>query len=103
MLVYRSAIDLSSSALRLLARHLAARRIQLRTRWRRLSTGRQALLALAHLRCGDTYTRLAAAFQVGVATAHRYVAEAIDVLETSFGRTHHQQLAHLTTLLCVGG
>lgn len=80
MLVYPSAIDLSGSAPRLLSRHLAARRTQLRTRWRRLSTGRQALLALAHLRCGDTHTRLVAAFDIGVATAHRYVAEAIDVL-----------------------
>ncbi|MEE4545981.1 transposase family protein [Streptomyces sp. V4-01] len=80
MIVYRSAIDLSSSALRYLSRQLAARRLRLGTRWRRLPTGRQALLALAHLRCGDTYTRLAAAFNVGVATAHRYVTEAVDVL-----------------------
>ncbi|MEY9937597.1 transposase family protein [Streptacidiphilus sp. MAP5-3] len=80
MPVYRSAIDLSSSALRLLSRHLAQRRHQLKTRWRRLSPGRQALLALAHLRCGDTYQRLAAAFGVGVATAYRYVREAVDVL-----------------------
>lgn len=80
MLDYRSAIDLSSSALSYLSRQLAARRLRVGTRWRRLSTGRQALLVLAHLRCGDTYTRLAAAFKVGVATAHRYVAEALDVL-----------------------
>ncbi|GAA3802185.1 transposase family protein [Streptomyces phyllanthi] len=80
MLAYPSAIDLSSAALRLLSRHLAVRRVQLRTRWRRLPTVHQALLALAHLRCGDTYTRLAASFGIGVATAHRYVAEAIDVL-----------------------
>jgi hypothetical protein len=80
VLVYRSAIDLSSSALRLLTRHLAERRSQLKTRWRRLSPGRQALLALAHLRCGDTYQRLAVAFEVGVATAYRYVREAVDVL-----------------------
>lgn len=30
--------------------------------------------------CGDTYTRLAAGFRVGVATVCRYVHEAIDVL-----------------------
>lgn len=42
--------------------------------------GPSSPLALAHLRCGDTYTRLAAAFQIGIATAHRYVTEAVDVL-----------------------
>ncbi|GGQ79113.1 hypothetical protein GCM10010166_56310 [Couchioplanes caeruleus subsp. azureus] len=39
-----------------------------RSRWRRLDAGRQALLVLAYLRNGDTYTRLAAGFEVGVAT-----------------------------------
>jgi hypothetical protein len=29
---------------------------------------RQALLALAHLRCGDTYAQLAAGFEIGIAT-----------------------------------
>ncbi len=47
------------------------------SRWRRLNPGRQALLALAHLRNGDTYTRLAAGFEIGIATAWRYVQEAI--------------------------
>jgi hypothetical protein len=36
------------------------------------SGGRQALLALAHLRCGDTYARLAAGFGVGVGVATVY-------------------------------
>jgi len=49
-------------------------------RWRRLDPGRQALLTLAHLRNGDTYTRLAAGFGIGVATAWRYVREAVDLL-----------------------
>ncbi len=80
MLVYPSAIDLSSSSVRFLARHLQSRRRQQRTRWRRLPPGRQALLVLAHLRCGDTYAQLAAAFEVGVATVFRYVHEAIEVL-----------------------
>jgi hypothetical protein len=48
-----------------------------KSRWRRLNPGRQALLSLAHLRNGDTYTRLAAGFRIGVATAWRYVQEAI--------------------------
>ncbi|MFF2325308.1 transposase family protein [Streptomyces sp. NPDC058103] len=44
-----------------------------------LTTGRQALLVLAHLRSGDTYTRLAAGFRVGIATAYRYIHEAVDL------------------------
>lgn len=42
--------------------------------------GRQALLTLAHLRNGDTYARLAAGFSIGVATAWRYVREAVALL-----------------------
>ena len=37
---------------------------------------------LAHLRCGDTYARLAAGFGVGVATVYRYIREAVEVLAT---------------------
>ena len=40
----------------------------------------QAPLALAHLRCGDTYARLAAGFRVGIATVYRYIREAVDFL-----------------------
>ncbi|MDQ0604838.1 hypothetical protein QF037_009183 [Streptomyces canus] len=50
------------------------------TRWRRPSTGRQALLALAHLRCGHTYGQLAAGFGAGTTTAYRYITEAVYVL-----------------------
>ncbi|NEC11540.1 transposase, partial [Streptomyces sp. SID8014] len=48
--------------------------------WRRLGAGRQALLALAHLRVGHTYAQLAAGFGVGTTTAYRYVTEAVDLL-----------------------
>lgn len=63
MLVYPSGLDLSTAALRLLRRKLAARRRLIGTRWRRLTCGRQALISLAHLRCGHTFTsaRLASA------------------------------------------
>ncbi len=44
------------------------------------TAARQVLLALAHLRCGDTYARLAAGFGIGVATVYRYIREVIDVL-----------------------
>lgn len=80
MLVYPSAIDLSTVHLRHLSRVLAARRREIGSRWRRLTPRRQALLALAHLRCGDTYAQLAAGFGIGIATVYRYVREAIDVL-----------------------
>ncbi|GGN95928.1 hypothetical protein GCM10011579_096880 [Streptomyces albiflavescens] len=53
MLVYPSAIDLSNAHLRDLARRLSAHQCEIGTRWRRLTSGRQALLALADLRCGD--------------------------------------------------
>lgn len=42
--------------------------------------GRQALLDLAHLRCGDTYARLTAGLRVGIATVYRYIREAVDLL-----------------------
>src|SRR5215218_361694 len=80
MLSYPATIPLSSRTLHHLAARIRRHRRQHRSRWRRLNPGRQALLALAHLRNGDTYTRLAAGFQVGVATAWRYVQEAIALL-----------------------
>ncbi|MFJ1838949.1 IS5 family transposase [Streptomyces sp. NPDC088175] len=80
MLVYPSGLDLSSSALRFLTAHLREHRRALGTRWRRLSAGRQALLALAHLRNGHPYAQLAAGFGVGTTTAYRYITEAVDLL-----------------------
>ncbi|MFJ9434919.1 transposase family protein [Streptomyces sp. NPDC101490] len=80
MLVYPSSIDLSSHTLRYLSRQLTVRRREIGTRWRRLTASRQALIALAHLRCGDTYAQLAAGFGIGIATVFRYIREAIEVL-----------------------
>jgi hypothetical protein len=80
MLSYPAAIPLSSRTLNHLARLIRRHRDQRRSRWRRLDPGRQALLALAHLRNGDTYTRLACGFEIGVSTAWRYVREAVDLL-----------------------
>ncbi|AJE43338.1 IS5/IS1182 family transposase [Streptomyces nodosus] len=80
MLVYPSGIDVSSSALRFLAQELRRHRRVIGSRWRRLSAGRQALLALAHLRVGHTYAQLAAGFGVGTTTVYRYVTEAVDLL-----------------------
>ncbi len=50
------------------------------SRSRRLSTGQQALLTLAHLRNGHPYAQLAAGFGIGTTTAYRYVTEAVEAL-----------------------
>ncbi|GAA1261624.1 hypothetical protein GCM10009646_57030 [Streptomyces aureus] len=80
MLVYPSALDLSTRHLRFLTDRSAAHRVARGTRWRRLSAGRQALLMLAHLLLGHTYAQLAAGFEVGVSTVYRYIAEAVGLL-----------------------
>ncbi len=80
MLVYLAGIDLSSSALRRVARLISVHGREIGSRWRRLVPGRQALLVLAHLRCGDTYARPAAGFRIGIATVYRYIRETVDLL-----------------------
>ncbi|MDQ1292819.1 MAG: hypothetical protein QG608_699 [Actinomycetota bacterium] len=45
-----------------------------------LAPGRRALLVLARLRNNDTYTRRAKGFGIGLATAHRYVTQAVGLL-----------------------
>ena len=80
MLSYPSSIALSNRTLNHLAGLIRTHRHQHRSHWRRLNPGQQALLALAHLRNGDPFTRLAAGFGIGTATAWRYVREAINLL-----------------------
>jgi len=80
LLSYPAGADLSTATLRFLSEQLSAHRVAIRSRWRRLSAGRQALLVLAHLRCGHIYAQLAAGFGIGVSTAYRYVREAVDLL-----------------------
>jgi len=80
VLSYPAAIPLSTRTRNHLAGLTRRHRDQHRSRWRRLDPGRQALLALAHLRDGDTYTRLAWGFEIGVSTAWRCVRAAIDLL-----------------------
>jgi hypothetical protein len=99
VLSYPAAIPLSTRSLNHLAGLIRAHRDQRGSRWRRLDPGRQALLALAHLRNGDTYTRLAWGFEIGVSTAWRYVREAVDLLtatadDLNTARTRIRNLAY---------
>lgn len=80
MLSYPSGMSVSSRALNMLAEALRHERRVRRTRWRRLDAGQQALLVLAYLRTGETYTDLAVGFGIGVTTVFRYIREALDVL-----------------------
>ncbi len=80
MLIYSASIELSARTLRRVAGLITAHRRSIRSRWRRLNPGRQALLALAYLRCGQVPARLAEANGIGVSTVHRYLAEVIDLL-----------------------
>ncbi|RGC69661.1 hypothetical protein C5N14_04475 [Micromonospora sp. MW-13] len=80
MLSYPAAIPLSNRTLNRLSDLIRGHRVHRGSRWRRLNPGRQALLVLAHLRNGDTFSRLAAGFAIGTTTAWRYVREAINLL-----------------------
>jgi hypothetical protein len=77
---YPAGITMSNRALITLSDALRQRRTQRGTRWRRLNAGEQALLTIAHLRKGETYTDLAAGFGIGTTTVFRYIREALDVL-----------------------
>jgi hypothetical protein len=52
-------------------------RASIGSRWRKLNPGQQALMVLAYLRKGETFAELAAGFEVGTATAWRYVEETV--------------------------
>lgn len=80
MLSYPSGLQVSTRSLTLLTNQLAANRRALHTQWRTLNAHDQALLVLARLRKNDTYPELATGFGIGVATAHRYVKEGLQVL-----------------------
>jgi hypothetical protein len=73
-------MPVSSCALQVLADAQRRHRTAVDSRWRRLPRGRQALLVLAHLRKGETYTAPARGFGVGTTTVFRYVREGVDVL-----------------------
>ncbi|GAB3836179.1 transposase family protein [Dactylosporangium cerinum] len=80
MLAYPATIPLSTRSLTRLSQLLRTHRTIVGSRWRRLAPDRQALLVLAHLRNGDSRTRLAAGFGISPTTAWRYIREAVDLL-----------------------
>lgn len=92
---YPAGLSVSNHALNRLTTALRRSRKQLGTRWRRLTVGRQALLVMAHLRKGETYTDLAVGFGIGTTTAFRYIREALDALAAQ-ARTLEQAIAIAT-------
>ena len=80
MLFYRAALPLSRKTLTFVAGIIRRHREAIGSLWRKLDPARQALLALAYLRKGETFADLAAGFGVGTATAWRYVNEATELL-----------------------
>jgi hypothetical protein len=79
---YPAGMTMSNRTLIMLSDALRQQRTQRGTRWRRLPAGEQALLVVAHLRKGETYTDLAVGFGIGTTTVFRYIREALDVLAT---------------------
>jgi hypothetical protein len=73
-------MSVSNRVVIMLADQLRHHRMKIGTRWRRLAAGQQALLTLAHLRKGETYTDLAMGFGIGTTTVFRYIREALDIL-----------------------
>ncbi|MCF6475760.1 IS5/IS1182 family transposase [Nonomuraea sp. MG754425] len=80
MLFYRAAVDLSRSTLNYVAGVIRRRRKAIRSAWRLLNPGQQALLVLVYLRKGETFSELGAGFGVSTATAWRYVEETVALL-----------------------
>jgi hypothetical protein len=80
MLFYRAALPLSRKTLNFVSGVIRRHRALIRSCWRKLNPGQQALLVLVYLRKGETFAGLAAGFGVGTATAWRYVNETAELL-----------------------
>lgn len=80
MVTYPAVLDVPREVVESLAVLLAQHRVDVGSRWRRLTPFRQAVLVLARLRKGETLAALARGFGIGVATAHRYCEEATALL-----------------------
>ena len=71
MLFYRAALPLCRHTLNYAAGIIRRHRASIGSPWRKLNPGQQALLVLAYLRTGETFTELAAGFGIGTTTAWR--------------------------------
>ena len=80
MLFYRAALTLSRQTLTYVSGIIRRHRKSIGSRWRKLNPGQQALLVLAYLRKGETFTELATGFGVGTTTAWRYAGETVALL-----------------------
>jgi hypothetical protein len=80
VLFYRAALPLSHRTLTFTADLIRRHRRAMGSIWRKLNPGQQALLVLVYLRKADTFAEVAAGFEVGTATAWRYVHETVDLL-----------------------
>ena len=80
MLFYRAALPLSSRTLTFVSGVIRRHRAAIGSPWRKLNPGQQALLVLVYLRKGETFAEVAAGFEVGTATAWRYVNETVALL-----------------------
>jgi hypothetical protein len=80
LLFYRSSLPLSRPTLEYLTGVLRRHRKQISSKGRALTVGQQALMTLAYLKKAETFAQLGAAFNVGTATAWRYVNEAVKLL-----------------------
>ena len=94
MLFYRAALPLSRRTLNLAARTIRAHRKTAGSRWRRLDPAQQALPVLVHLYRGETFTHLAAGFEVGATTAWRYVRETTALLAKQAPPWNRDYAAH---------
>jgi hypothetical protein len=80
MLFYPAVLPLSRQTLTYTAGVIRRHRRRIRSCWRKLTPGGQALLVLAYLRKGETFAELAAGFGISTATAWRYVTETVALL-----------------------
>jgi Helix-turn-helix of DDE superfamily endonuclease len=85
---YPAALPVSSQTLTYIAGVIRRHRAHIGSPWRKLSPGRQDLLALAYLRKGETFAELAAGFGVGTATAWRYASETVALLAIRSSKLH---------------
>jgi hypothetical protein len=80
VLFYRAAVDLSRSTLNYVAGLIRRHRKKIKSSWRLLNPGQQALLVLVYLRKDETFAEISAGFAVSVSTAWRYVEETVMLL-----------------------